>query len=130
VQALYQWQLVGGEQVDADLSFLAAADAGRVNRGYFHELLQQVADRTAELDHLLIPLLDRALDKVDPVERAILRVGCCELAWHAEIPYRVVINEAVELAKIFGAEHGHKYINGILDKLAYQLRETETAAAK
>ncbi len=130
VQALYQWQLAGDEQADADLSFLAADDADRVNRSYFRELLQQVTGRTVELDQLIAPLLDRRLEEVDPVERAILRVGGCELAWHAEIPYRVVINEAVELAKVFGAEHGHKYVNGILDKLAHQLRETETAAAR
>ena len=84
----------------------------------------------ASLDASLSPHLDRSLESVDPVERAILRIGAFELARHPEIPYRVVINEAIELAKVFGGEQGHKYVNGVLDKAAKQLRPVEMAAQR
>ena len=92
---------------------------------YFQDLLRGVPTHLNELDAALSPCLDRALASVDPVERATLRLAAYELAHHPEIPYRVVINEAVELAKVFGAEEGHKYVNGVLDKLAKKLRAVE-----
>ncbi len=125
VQSLYQWQLSGGETPTTDLEYLAEEDSRKVNLKYFRQLIQQLTTKTAEIDGLISPVLDRQLADVDPVESAILRVGVCELAYHPEIPCRVVINESVELAKVFGAEHGHKYVNSILDKLARQLRATE-----
>jgi N utilization substance protein B len=82
----------------------------------------------AELDDLLAPLLERPLAQVDPVERAVLRVGAFELAHRPEVPYRVVINEAVELAKRFGAEQGHRFVNSVLDRLARDLRAVERKA--
>jgi N utilization substance protein B len=97
--------------------------------GYFRELLTGVTGNLERLDQALGPNLDRAINSVDPVERAILRLGAFELADKPEIPYRVVINEAVELAKVYGAEQGHKYINGVLDKLAQQLRAFEVKAS-
>ncbi len=125
VQSLYQWQLSGGETPTTDREYLAEEDSRRVNLKYFKQLIEQLTTKTAEIDGLISPALDRQLADVDPVESAILRVGVCELAYHPEIPCRVVINESVELAKVFGAEHGHKYVNSILDKLARQLRATE-----
>ncbi len=125
VQSLYQWQLSGGETPTTDLEYLAEEDSRKVNLKYFKQLIEQLTTKTAEIDGLISPALDRQLADVDPVESAILRVGVCELAYHPEIPCRVVINESVELAKVFGAEHGHKYVNSILDKLARQLRATE-----
>ena len=82
-----------------------------------------------EIDDLIAPLLDRPMTQVDPVERAILRVGAFELAHRPEVPYRVVINEGVELAKRFGAEQGHRFVNGVLDRLAHQLRAVEQKAS-
>jgi len=151
VLALYQWQLSGlspeeiahhfyddpawmgavaeGLVEDAE-SEPKAAKAGR--GGYdlklFDQLLRGVAERADEIDDALRPLLDRALTSIDPVERAILRVGTYELLFSPELPVGVIINEAVNLAKSFGAEQGHRYVNGVLDKLARQVRRDELAA--
>ncbi len=125
VQAIYQWQLTGHDIRDIDKQFLQEHDAGGFEVAYFQELLHGVPANLTALDEQLSPYLDRAIESVDPVERAILRLGAFELAHHPEVPYRVVINEAVELAKVFGAEQGHKYVNGVLDKLAHEVRATE-----
>ena len=130
MQALYQWQLGGSDLNEPDLEFLSAGDERQLDRTYFRELLEEIRSHETELDEMIRPFVDRPLDEVDPVERAILRLGACELAYHLEVPFRVVINEAVELAKVFGAEHGHKFVNGILDKLASRLRRSETRAAR
>ena len=96
----------------------------------FHELLHNVARFKTDLDASISPLLDRRLEELDPIELAILRLGAYELSRRLEVPYRVVINEGVELAKSFGATDGHKYVNGILDKLAGRLRYAEVAARR
>ncbi|HEC16638.1 MAG TPA: transcription antitermination factor NusB [Sedimenticola sp.] len=127
LQGLYQWQMAGQDIRDIINQFLDREDAGAFDVDYFRELLRGVPARLNELDEALAPCLDRAIKSVDPVERAVLRLGAYELAHHPEVPYRVVINEAVELAKTFGAEEGHKYVNGVLDKLAKRLRPVETA---
>lgn len=125
VQALYQWQLTGQDLSDIDNQFLAEQDVRTFEVPYFTELLHGVPANLHALDEQLSPLLDRALASVDPVERAILRLGAYELMRHPEVPFRVAINEAVELAKIFGAEQGHKYVNGVLDKMAQKVRRSE-----
>jgi N utilization substance protein B len=125
VQAIYQWQLTGHDIRDIDSQFLQEHDSDNFEVDYFQELLHGVPANLTTLDEKLSPCLDRAIESVDPVERAILRLGAYELAHHLEVPYRVVINEAVELAKLFGAEHGHKYVNGVLDKLAHEVRAAE-----
>ena len=89
--------------------------------------MREVPARVAEIDAALEPFLDRPLAQVDPVERAILRLGGYELIQHPDLAYRIVINEAVELAKVFGAEQGHRYVNGVLDKLARAVRSAEFA---
>jgi len=129
MQALYQWQIGGHHVEDIDLDFLLEKHGGRLDRDYFKVLLDEVIGQIDALDELLSPVLDRPLQEVDPVERAILRLGACELKNHPEIPFRVVINESVEIAKDYGAEHGHKYINGILDRIALQLRPDEVKTA-
>jgi N utilization substance protein B len=130
IQALYQWQMAG-QDVGAIIShFMLEQDAKTFDSDYFSELVRAVPARIDELDDALEPCVDRALDAVDPVERAILRLGTYELIEHPEIPYRVVINEAVELAKTFGAEKGHRYVNGVLDKAARAIRPLETAARR
>jgi transcription antitermination protein NusB len=128
VQAVYQWQMVGHNVGEIVNQFLEEHDVNSFEVPYFTELLQGVATHLSELDELLKPALDRAIESVDPVERAVLRLGVLELRYRPEVPYRVVINEAVELAKVFGAEQGHKYVNGVLDQVAKQVRAEEIRA--
>lgn len=130
VQALYQWQMAGQDVASIVQHFMLEQDGRKFDADYFSELVHAVPARLSELDAALSSCVDRALESVDPVERAILRVGAYELIEHPEIPYRVVINEAVELAKTFGAEKGHRYVNGVLDKAARALRPLEAAARR
>ncbi len=125
VQALYQWQLTSQAPGDIEQHFISDHDLRGIDVEYFHELVREVPLHLHELDDHLAPSLDRGIDEVDPVERAILRLGAYELEFRIEVPYKVVINEAVELAKTFGAEHGHKYVNAVLDKVALKLRAAE-----
>ena len=97
----------------------------KVDLNYYHELLTQVVAQHEALDELLIPVLDRELTALDGVELATLRLGAYELRDHLEVPYRVVLDEAIELAKHFGGADSHKYINGVLDRLSSKLREAE-----
>lgn len=127
-QALYEWQISGQEPSRIAAQFLADEDLNKADPDYFRELVHQIPARVAEIDAALEPFLDRPLAQVDPVERAILRIGGYELMQHPELAYRIVINEAVELAKTFGAEQGHRYVNGILDKLARAARSVEFSA--
>lgn len=128
VQALYQWQLTGEDLTLIETRFLADQDLGKADPAYFRELVQQVPARAEEIDTVLTPFLDRPMPQVDPVERAILRIGGYELMQRPDIAYRVVINEAVELAKVFGAEQGHRFVNGVLDKVARAVRPVEFEA--
>ena len=92
---------------------------------YFEDLLRGVETNVAGLDQCLRPHIDREVEQVDPIERAALRLAAYELKFRPDVPYRVVINEAIEVTKRFGADHGHSYVNGVLDKLAGELRATE-----
>ncbi len=116
VQALYQHAVTGQSAGDIERQFLAAG-LGDIDTAYFRELIYRVTEQAPELDERLSQLLDRPLDRLDPVERAILRLGAYELAERPEVPYRVIIDEAVGLARRFGAEQSHRYINGVLDRL-------------
>ena len=122
IQALYQWQMAGQDLNDIEQQFLSSEESAGADLGYFHQLLHDIPARLDDLDRHLAPALDRPIAAVDPVERGILRLGAYELAFCPDIPFRVVINEAVELAKTFGAEQGHRYVNGVLDRLAHELR--------
>ena len=128
VQAVYQWQMSGNELTDILHQFAEDKKPKTYEAEYFQDLLRGVVTNLTELDAMLAPLVDREVEKIDPVERAILRLGAYELQHHMEIPYRVVINEAVEMAKLFGAEQGHKYVNGVIDKLAQKIRAVEVKA--
>jgi len=128
VQALYQWQLTGQAPGDIERHFILGHEMDGVDMDYFHQLVCEIPLHKGELDDHIAPLLDRKLTEVDPVELACLRLGAYEFEFHPEIPYRVVLNEAVELAKTFGAEDGHKYVNAILDRVAHKLRPHELAA--
>ncbi|WP_177421083.1 transcription antitermination factor NusB [endosymbiont of Lamellibrachia barhami] len=130
VQAVYQWQMAGQDIGSIIDQFLAEQDIKSFEVAYFQDLLRGVPRHLTELDELLKPVLDRAIESVDPVERAVLRLGVYELNYHPEVPYRVVINESVELAKVFGAEQGHRFVNGVLDKVAREIRKVEMKAKK
>ena len=125
MQAIYQWQLTGQDPAAINTQFQADQDMSKADLAYFQELLQQVPARLSDIDAAITPFLDRPLPQVDPVELAILRIAAYELLQRLDVPYRVVINEAVELAKKFGAEQGHRFINGVLDKAARHLRPQE-----
>lgn len=137
VQALYQWQMGGAETGAVRKEFLESGSLRKGDRDFFIEVFGAATARIdrhnngavtleEQLDPLFAPLLDRKVSELDQVERAILRLGTFELAHRIDVPYRVVIDEYVELAKTFGAEESHKYINAILDALAKQLRLIET----
>ena len=130
VQALYQWQLTHQAPQEIETHYSLDHELEGIDVAYFHELVSQIPLHQHELDDQLIPHLDRELEDVDPVERAILRIGAYELEFRAEIPYKVVLNETVKLAKTFGAEHGHKYVNAVLDKVASTLRAREVNAER
>lgn len=126
VQALYQWQVTGQSVQDIGRLFLRDEDSGgSVDEAYFAELIREVPLHADEIDALLGPYLDRPLAEVDPVERAILRLGVYEFRYHPEIGQRIVLNEAVLLAKRFGGDSGHKFVNAVLDKAAAVLRAHE-----
>ena len=129
MQALYQWHMAGASLADIEAEFRGEYDFSRVDLEYFQALLHGVPACVDELEDTLTPLLDRDMNDLDPIERTLLRMGTFELAQRIDVPYKVVINEAVSLAKKFGATDGHKYINGVLDKVARQLRTVEIGAA-
>ncbi|MDT8397610.1 MAG: transcription antitermination factor NusB [Pseudomonadales bacterium] len=127
LQACYQWQLSAAAPSAIEAQY-RADNPGKVDWDFFHQVLTGVTGGAAQLDALLSPLLDRKFSDLNPVELAILRLGCYELSERIDIPYRVVINECVELARTFGASESHKYINGVLDQAARQLRRVEINA--
>jgi len=130
VQGLYQWLLAGGEPRDIARQMAEMEGFARGDRAMFDALWSGAVVTRNELDALLAPLLDRAPDALSPIEHAILLIGAFELQSMPETPYRVVINEAIELAKSFGGTDGHKYVNGVLDKLAARLRQPEIDAGR
>lgn len=130
MQALYSWHMADQPVSDIEAQFLTDNDFSKVDGAYFHELLTGVPRHLDEIDGALADVLDRPVAEVDPIELSILRLGVYELLKRIDVPYKVVINEGIELAKTFGATEGHKYVNGILDKLAPRLRSVEVNAAR
>lgn len=128
VQAVYQWQLAGAETKVIENEFLAGSALKKADVEYFTDGLRAVTLRATDYDALFSASLDRDFASLDQVERAILRLGSWELKERLDVPYKVVINEWVDLAKTFGAEDSHKYINSILDGLAAELRSLEKQA--
>ena len=125
MQALYQWQLTQQSAAEIEKQFLESEDSAGVDREHFEELLGKIIAQHEELEAALAPYLDRPLDQLDPVETAILLIGMYELRERVDIPYRVVINEGVDLTKRFGATDAHKYVNAVLDRAARELRAAE-----
>lgn len=130
LQALYQWQLSQSSLSQIEAEFRTDNDFAKVDVEYFSEVLYAIPKMVDELDKQFDVFLDRAIADVDPIEVSLLRMGTYELMHRVDIPYRVVLNEAVELAKQFGGTDGHKYINSILDKLSLRLRSAETSRFK
>ena len=130
VQALYQWQMTGQSLADIEQQFGEEERLKNVQKSYFRDLLTGILDNLDAIDAAMAGFVDRPVDSIDPVERAILRLGVFELLYRPEMPYRVVLNESINLAKCFGADGSHKYVNGILDKVALQHRTAELAAKK
>lgn len=128
VQAVYQWQMAGSTAAEIEAEFEGNGSLDKADKALFHELLSGVVRHSDELDALLAPVLDRTIAELDNVERAVLRLAVRELESRLDVPYRVVIDEYVELAKLFGAEDGHKFVNAVLDHLAGTLRPVEVAA--
>lgn len=125
LQALYAWSLSGGDARTVIAQFAHEQAHEEADLEYFEDLVRGVLLHLTELDETLTEHLDRAIDAVDPVERAALRIAAYELVYRPDVPYRVVINEAIDSTKRFGAEHGHTYVNGVLDKVALALRGVE-----
>lgn len=128
MQALYQWLMADAPLNDIEAEFRAEYDFAHVDLEYFQALLHGVPGCVDELEAIFQPLLDRDIEDLDPIERTLLRMGTFELKERIDVPYKVVINEEVALAKKFGASESHKYINGVLDKAARELRKAETEA--
>ncbi len=125
VQALYQWQMTGQSLVEIERQFKEEDRLKDAQKSYFTELFHGVPKNLTEIDLALTEFVDRPVDMIDPVERAILRIGAYELINRLDMPYRVVLNEGINLAKYFGADGSHKYVNGILDKVAQKKRAVE-----
>ena len=125
IQGIYQWHLSGNPINEIEMQFLETINQAKVDIEYFREILVNTLSSVAQMDELLTPYLERDFNDVNPDELSVMRLACYELKERMDIPYKVVINEAVELTKTFGASEGHTFVNGILDKLAKQLRPLE-----
>jgi N utilization substance protein B len=127
--AIYQWQMTSnsyeeiyvGLQEDKGLS----TDIAKSDMAFFQALVKCAIDNTDDIDAILNPFLDREAEHLDQIERAVLRLATCELMNHSEVPFKVIVNEAVNLSKKFGADQAHKFVNGVLDKVANNLRPNE-----
>ena len=125
IQGLYQWQMTGHDTPAIEAHLMEASGFDKVDHGLFTTLLRGSLKHVAELRVDVEPHLDRSFDSLSPVERAVLLLATYEFRHHLETPYRVILNEAIELAKEYGGTDGHKYVNGVLDKIAAKVREAE-----
>jgi len=130
LQGLYEWQLNRRSASSVDANIRELEDFAKCDRAHYDALLHGCIDQHAELDEALLKFLDRPVEELSPVEHAVLWIGAYELTHCLDVPYKVAINEAVELAKGFGGTDGHKYVNGVLDHLAPSLRPDEVKAAR
>ena len=130
VQALYQWHMSGNSLVDIEAEFHTDNDMKKLDGDYFREIFHGVPKQIDAIEAAYQPHLDRAMDELDPIARAVLQLSCYEMLYRIDVPYKVVINEAVSLAKKFGATDSYKYINGVMDKVAADKRAAEVQAAR
>lgn len=125
MQAIYQWQMAGNDLKEIETQYLTEQDMSKVDVEYFVELMHKVPQSIDELDTATEKHMDQTMEKTDPIERAIIRLSAYELMYRPDVPYKVVINEAVILAKAFGGDNSHTFVNGIVDKTAHDLRQAE-----
>ena len=130
LQAVYAWQMSGAGAREVIAQFAHEQAKEPADLAYFEDLVRGVDEHRKDLDAALAPFLDRDIEQVDAIERAVLRLAAYELRHRPDVPYRVVINEAIEIAKRFGAEHGHTYVNGVLDHAAADWRSVEVGAGR
>ena len=130
LQAIYAWQINGANERDLIAQFAHEQAHEIADLEYFDDLVRGVVRHRATLDVALVGYLDRPVEEVDPIERAVLRLSAYELLHRPDVPYRVVLNEAIEIAKRFGSEHGHTYVNGVLDRAATEWRPVEAQAGR
>jgi len=130
IQALYQWQLAEQNIQDIESQFREERAGSKIDFDYFSEILHAVPQQLDKIDELIEPHVDRTMKDINPVELAILRMAVYELKNRLDIPYRVIINEAVELTKQFGADQGFKFVNSVLDQLSSSLRQAESQSKK
>jgi N utilization substance protein B len=128
VQGIYQWKLTGADLAQVEKQMREEKNLGNYDVKFFSELLRGVLMQHADIEVAIAPHLDRPLDELSPVELSVLMLAAYELLQHPEIPYRVIINEAIDLAKTYGGTDGHKFVNGVLDKLAAKVRAVEVNA--
>ena len=129
LQAIYQWQITHQDANEILRQFREIQDLSQVDVGHFEELLRGVINEAKRLTEALEPFMDRPMEQVDVMERVVLMIGAWELLECPEMPYRVVLNESVDLARRFGSEQGHSYVNAVLDKAARKLRADEVATS-
>jgi N utilization substance protein B len=122
IQAVYSWQLSQNDVKEVETNFITDNQKRRFDIEFFQQLLRGVTSNVTTIDEAISPHVDRPLKDVDHIEKAILRVAICELTYCTEVPYKVVINEAIELAKSFAADDSHKFVNGVLDKAVKLIR--------
>lgn len=125
MQAIYQWQMASNDLKDIETQYLTEQDMSKVDVDYFIELMHKVPMSIDELDAVAEKYTETKMEVVDPIERAIIRLSIYELKSRLDVPYKVVINEAVILAKAFGGDNSHTFVNGIVDKAAHELRQAE-----
>lgn len=127
LQSLYQWLMSGTDLIEIEAQFRAVNNMDKVDQAYFSKLLHGVPGNLAQIEAAISPFLDRPIDGLNPIELTILRLSTFELFYCLEIPYRVVLDESVSLAKEFGSQDGHRYVNGILHHVAKKVRNVETS---
>jgi len=125
LQAIFQWQFAANSVSDVEAQYLAELNPKKADAEYFSDLLRGTIENIVAIDAVITPALDRKIKELNQVECAVLRLAVYELLYRLDVPYKVIINEALELAKNFGTIEGYKYVNGVLDKLAHSLRFTD-----
>lgn len=130
LQAIYQWQYTQDSLTEIEVQFHQDNDMSKVDVDYFSELLHKVPANLTEIDNHIEEAIDRGFHELNPIELAVLRIAVYELIYRTDVPYKVIINEALQITKTFGSTEGFKYVNGVLDTLAKKVRGLEVAAHK
>jgi N utilization substance protein B len=130
LQAMYIWNMKHDPIIDLEKEFVQYHINKEYDHAYFKELIYGIPKQVSEIDNEIIPNLGRSIEEINPIEHAVLRVAIYELLYRPDVPYRVVINEALELTKKYGSAEGHKFVNGILDRIAKKIRQTEIGMDK